>query len=174
MDGKAKEEFGGESTREIGGVAENKYRAFGEICEMWIVAAGTWPYAEVWRTAAGFVMIPAFSGLGFARQADRTSLVALVVTVLAMRVIPAAVRMVVPFSPEARRIWAGRRTLAKAWDSYQWQKLFYIGVGLSFYSVFSGELSVFRVALCLSCVVFGAVGVIQWRIVARTIPGERR
>ena len=155
-------------------MAENKYRAFGEICEMWIVAAGTWPYAEVWPhcrrfcddsgvlraglRAPGRPDLPGGSGRHGSGHAGHTG----------CRAHGGSV-----FSRKRVEIWAGRRTLAKAWDSYQWQKLFYIGVGLmSFYSVFSGELSVFRVALCLSCVVFGAVGVIQWRIVARTIPGE--
>jgi hypothetical protein len=168
------EKFGSETASEIDGVAGDKSRALLEICEMSIVAAGASPYAEVWRTAAGFFMIPALSHLGLSRQVGWASLVALVVTLLAMRVIPAAVRMVVPFSAGARRIWAGRRALAKAWDSYQWQKLLYIGLGLSLYSIFSGELSSFRITLCLSCVVFGALGVIRWRMVARTIPGERR
>jgi hypothetical protein len=39
-------------------------------------------------------------------------------------------RKVLPFSAEAKQIWSDRRQVAKLHDSYQWQKLFWVALGL--------------------------------------------
>lgn len=90
----------------------------------------------------------------------------LVGTLLMLRVVPAVVRKVVPFSAHVRAVWAGRRQIAKRYDSYQWRKLFWIGFGLVLYTAFSGQVSTSRAATSSLCLLAGGLGLARWRVVA--------
>ena len=81
----------------------------------------------------------------------------------AMRIVPVVFRKTMPFSDEVRTIWFDRRRLAKNYDSYQWRKLWWIGIGvlcsiLSF--GYSGSLSYGLAGFCL---ISGAVAEQIWR-----------
>ena len=90
----------------------------------------------------------------------------LLVILLMLRVVPAAIRRLAPFSDRARTIWVERRQIAKRYDSYQWQKLFWIGVGLALYTVFSHQYLFSRIVVLLACLLSGALGLARWRVVA--------
>lgn len=138
-----------------------------KMFEVPIVAIGAFPYDGLWRAAVGFVMMPFLLYLGFDNRADCVLLPFLLAVLLVMRFLPAIARRLGVFSITAQEIWAERRSLARSYDSYQWQKLFYIGVGLAVYIVVSGSCQVFRLALCLFCLVSGSLGLIRWRVVDR-------
>jgi hypothetical protein len=72
-------------------------------------------------------------------------------------------RKVFPFSKEVKGIWAERREIAKRYDSYQWRKLIWFGIGMACYVVLSGTWNVVVVALTAFCVVGGGIGVFVWR-----------
>jgi hypothetical protein len=82
---------------------------------------------------------------------------------VALRVVPAVMRRVLPFSVEAKELWAKRRNIAKQHDSYQWQKLFWIGLGLLPYAVISDGLRNGELVVTLICLVCGSIGLLFWR-----------
>jgi hypothetical protein len=71
-------------------------------------------------------------------------------------------RKLVPFSREVHVIWAERRQLAKRFDSYQWQKLFWMGIGMTLHAMISGKVGNGVGALMLFCLVGGGIGVFSW------------
>jgi hypothetical protein len=73
------------------------------------------------------------------------------------------VRKLLPFSGEVQEVWMKRRQLSKEYDSYQWQKLLWFGIGMA------GALSSSEAsggpgyALTGFCLVSGAIGAIFWQ-----------
>ena len=82
---------------------------------------------------------------------------------LALRVVPAVLRKILPLSGAARTILAERRQMSKRFDSYQWRKLFWIGIGLATFALQSGRRFPALLILTFACVLAGAVGVMTWR-----------
>jgi hypothetical protein len=80
-----------------------------------------------------------------------------------LRVIPALLRGVLPFSAETRSIWIQRRQIAKLYDSYQWQKLFWIGLGLLAFAAVSGGLQTGEQVITGFCLIGGAAGLVLWK-----------
>jgi hypothetical protein len=91
-----------------------------------------------------------------------------------LRLVPAVIRKAVPFSPAAKSIWGERRGLGKRYDSYQWQKLFWIGIGMLAYSAVSDRYAGAQVALASGCVISGALGWLQWRRIVNGIKARQR
>ena len=118
-------------------------------------------------------MIPALCRLGFRSRREWVLYPFLLGLLPALRPFPAVVRRLLPFSAPPQEIWAQRRSLSKACDSYQSQKMLYIGIGLAVYVVVSGEFQAFRLAVCSSCLVSGALGLMRWRVVAEQNKGEQ-
>ena len=115
------------------------------------------------RLALGFAVAPVWT---IARREHGTgwSLVLFfVIVLLTLRVAPAVLRKLVPFSGSLQTVWAERRQIAKRFDSYQWQKLFWIGLGLALYAVQSGRPSRALLTLTAACVSSGAIGLAVWR-----------
>ena len=108
-------------------------------------------------------MVPLFSRLS-AKDDHGLSLVFWFVGVLfALRVVPAILRKALPFSRQVTVIWAERRRMAKRFDSYQWQKLFWFGIGLAAYAISPGEFGGIARALTVFCLVSGALGFLVQR-----------
>ena len=128
-----------------------------------LVALDRGAVGALYRVGVGFLIVPAWS-YAIGRPAFGWSLIAFFAAVLlALRVAPAVLRKVLPFSPAARAIWADRRQMAKRFDSYQWQKLFWIGIGMALYALQSGQRFPALLALTGMCLVAGAGGVLIWR-----------
>lgn len=79
-----------------------------------------------------------------------------------LRLGPVMVRRFVPFSKEAHLIWAERRQLAKRFDSYQWQKLFWMGIGMAGYAMIWGNVGSAIGVLLVLCLLGGGLGVLIW------------
>ena len=96
---------------------------------------------------------------------------------LLLRIVPAIVRKFVPFSSATREAWAVRRRAAKRYDSYQWGKLLWIGVGLAIYITASGQFSSSRIVVCSTCLLAGTAGMVRWRAVSANgkpaLPAEK-
>lgn len=120
------------------------------------------PWHAVYRVAIGFVIIPTWRFL-FEDRAPGWSLIALFfATLLGLRIFPMFLRKALPFSSNARATWAARRERARKYDSYQWQKLFWIGLGLALNALLSREDEGGGQLLTMGCLIAGAAGVAAW------------
>ena len=127
------------------------------------------PSAQVSRLAFGCVLVPLWAWL-MGDDAHGWTLLPFLLFALAMlRVVPVIVRKAIPFSEGVRDAWAERRQLAKRYDSYQWQKMLWIGLGMLTSAVATGERDAVVLSLAAVCVVSGAAGSIVWR--RRNVPG---
>ena len=121
------------------------------------------PWNAIYRVVIG-VCIPEI--FRFLFRADGPPL-ALVLFLLGMigtlRIVPAILRRLLPFSAEAHVAWARRRMLAKRYDSYQWQKLFWIGLGVAFDAALSARYQNSSIVLASVCLIPGVVGLVVWR-----------
>ena len=82
---------------------------------------------------------------------------------IGLRVGPAVLRKLLPFSDEGKQIWFDRRQLAKRYDSYQWRKLFWVGLGQLLYAAVGGGLMTGEWLLTAVCLIGGGAGLIIWR-----------
>ena len=139
--------------------------------EKLIVGMDSSPWGAVCRGTIGFLAIPATSWLWGGDRSGWMTVPLLLVILLMLRVVPALLRRLMPFSDTARGVWYERRQLAKRYDSYQWRKLFWIGVGFAFYSMISGRYMTSRIVVSAFCLLSGALGLAMWRAFApRTNP----
>jgi len=115
------------------------------------------------RVALGLAIVPAFRLL--TGNSERIWLYAILFLGLlfALRMIPAVLRHVLPFSSEPKAIWVQRRQIAKQHDSYQWQKLFWIGLGLLPYAFLGNGQRLNEIILTLFCLIGGSAGIFLWR-----------
>jgi hypothetical protein len=121
------------------------------------------PWNALYRIGIGYVMLPLFYRL-FGKEAPGWYPVLWFIGVLfALRLLPAVLRKALPFSREAIDVWIERRQTAKRFDSYQWQKLIWFGVGLAGYAVLSGTFGGMVGALTVFCLISGGIGVLMWR-----------
>ena len=102
--------------------------------ERFLLALDAPPWGAVTRILLGLAILPAFRALSGGTDAVWITVILFVGLLMALRVGPAVLRRVLPFSGEARDLWFGRRNMAKLNDSYQWQKLFWIGLGMMPYA----------------------------------------
>ena len=117
----------------------------------------------------GLAILPAFRALP---GGDDRALIfpALFLGMLvALRVAPAVLRHILPFSAEAKTIWAERRNIAKQYDSYQWRKLFWIGLGLLPYAAVGGGLKTGELVVTIICLICGGAGLLLWRRVKAAV-----
>lgn len=131
-----------------------------------ILRLDSFPWDAAYRTLIGFAVFPTASFLGGRQPSGWMVIVVLVGVLLILRMIPALVRKLVPFSDAAQVLWSERRQLAKRYDCYQWRKLFWIGVGLAMYVAVWREARTLGIFCASFCLLSGAVGFARWRAVA--------
>lgn len=129
------------------------------------------PWDAFYRTAIGYLTIPAMWRLLGANHSGWILIPFLLGVLFMIRLLPVVFRKVLPFSTAVQGIWSERRQTAKHYDSYQWQKLMWIGVGLGLYTVHSRQFLTPRTAVAIFCILSGAIGLVRWRSIApRTEP----
>ena len=79
-----------------------------------------------------------------------------------LRVAPIIPRKVLPFSKAIKSAWFDQRQLAKRYDSYQWAKLLWIGIGIGAHAAFAGSLLNRVGVLAAGCILAGGLGMIVW------------
>ena len=131
--------------------------------EQFLVRLDIGPWSAVWRAALGFCIPAAFRAVTGERDAIWVTLALFLGMMIGLRVIPAVIRMALPFSAETKAIWSQRRQMAKRYDSYQWQKLLWIGAGLLAFAAIEGDLRTGEQVLALICLVGGGAGLAIWR-----------
>lgn len=134
-----------------------------------ILRLETFPWNILYRVAIGYGVMPIAVFLhGVTPSLSQLLLVLLAILGL-LRIVPGVLRRVMPVSRDVKAVWAARRVLARRHDSYQWQKLFGIGVGWAAYLFLHRRTSGAPVALAAACVVSGAVGLMFWLRVSRLL-----
>ena len=123
-------------------------------------------FGALYRVSIGFVTLPAMSMLLGNDGSGWTVVPFLLSILLLLRIVPAVIRKLVPFSGAMREAWAVRRQTAKRYDSYQWRKLTWIGVGLALYIAATGQFSPSRIVVCSACLLAGIAGMVRWRSVS--------
>jgi hypothetical protein len=124
------------------------------------IDSGSWSPAS--RMVLGFCIPEVLRLLSGGRDQVWLSLLLFMGLLVALRVGPAIVRMILPFSREAKDIWFQRRQIAKLHDSYQWQKLFWVGLGIVAFAATGRGLHAGEQVVMLLCLVGGAAGLLIW------------
>jgi hypothetical protein len=130
--------------------------------ERLIVGIDSGPWSIIWRAAVGFAIPPMFRALSSGHDSIWVAPALFVGLLVALRAVPMALRHALPFSAEAKAIWAARRGLSKEHDSYAWQKLFWIGLGLVLFAATAGRLQSGEIVVTLFCLIGGGAGLLVW------------
>jgi len=128
-----------------------------------LIGIDSWPWSATYRIAIGLGIPPVFRALPAERDSIWPFLAAFVGLLVALRVVPLVLRRVLPFSAEAKQVWLERRLLARHHDSYQWQKLFWIGLGLLPYVVTDAGARKGELLVTIVCLIAGGLGLLLWR-----------
>lgn len=118
-----------------------------------------------YRGLIGFVLIPAKQLLMGSQGSDWSIVPFLLIILFVLRLVPALVRKLLPFSAELKEAWFVRRRTAKLYDSYQWRKVTWIGAGLLFYVAVSRQFSTVYISLSVLCLIAGAGAALRWRAI---------
>lgn len=121
-----------------------------------------WPMSAIWRVAFGFCVTPILGLLPVARESMWVYAALFIMVLMALRVVPAVLRRGLSVSTEANEIWKRRRFMSKDYDSYQWQKLFWIGLGMLPYAIIGG-LSRGGLLVAAVCLLGGGAGLMTWQ-----------
>jgi hypothetical protein len=128
-----------------------------------IVRAEDMPWAIVIRMAIGYALVPAWAMLTAGRFSQWTLIPFFVGVHLALRVVLVVFRKLLPFGPTAQAAWRSRRQIGQEYDSYQWQKLLPVGLGLAIYTFQTTPRSEAQIALTVFCALSGAAALAVWR-----------
>lgn len=120
------------------------------------------PWDAILRVALGFALIPLLSQWKGTTDSGWALAVLFLGLLLLLRLVPALCRKLLRFSSSAHQVWSARRQMAKRYDSYQWQKLFWIGSGIAAYLVLSQTHPTSGIVLAASCLGSGGVGLLVW------------
>ena len=129
------------------------------------------PWSAAWRCLVGFLILACYDRWVVAED-GRGHALALIVWLLgvlvSLKVVPAVLRRTLPLSETVQARWRHERQLGKRYDSYQWRKLFWIGLGMAAYCVYSGKAEAGPASVVLGALVGGGIGLVRWRQIART------
>lgn len=134
-----------------------------KFIEQLLLGLDAGPWSAISRVALGLAIPPVFRALSGGSDSVWIWLALFLGLLIMVRVVPAVLRRALPFSVETKKIWAERRNLAKRYDSYQWQKLFWIGLGLLPYAVLGSGLNKGELLVTVICLIGGGVGLLLWR-----------
>ena len=121
------------------------------------------PWFALYLIPAGFVVFAVFErGFGAAGPVWALALVFFGVLVL-LRLGTAMLRRLIPVSRAVKHAWFQNRLLAKRHDSYQWQKLLWIGFGILLYAGLRAHVHPTPILLAVTCLAAGGLGAARWR-----------
>jgi len=137
-----------------------------------ILSLEDFPWNVLYRAVIGYALVPAYGRLLGGQEAAWKLAAFFLLVLAALRVVPGVLRRCLPFSPAVKMVWAERRVLARRFDSYQWRKLFGLGLGWNIYLIRSGQAhgpALFLAAVCLAA---GVLGFICWHSRRNLLPGQ--
>ena len=131
--------------------------------ERFLIGLDSWPWSAISRVGIGLGIPPVFRALSGGHDSVWIFFALFIGLLIGLRLFPVLLRLALPFSAETREIWAERRALGKRYDSYQWQKLFWIGLGLLPYAVIGDGSRNGELVATLFCLTGGSAGLRLWR-----------
>lgn len=134
-----------------------------QYVERFLLRLDSGPWSAVSRVVLGLLIAPVFRALSGGHAPIWISLALFLGLLIGLRVVPALLRAALPFSAETKAIWFQRRQVAKLYDSYQWQKLFWIGLGLLAFAAIGGGLQTGEQVVTAVCLAGGGAGLLLWR-----------
>jgi hypothetical protein len=141
------------------------------LFERFLIGLDNSPWHAIFRVALGLGIPPIFQAILGNSNSVWAWLALFTGLLIVLRVIPTLSRRAFPFSPQAQEIWRNRRRFAKQHDSYQWQKLFWIGLGMLPYALVGSELGTGGLVLVVFCLISGGLGLFCWTRTP-TLPSE--
>lgn len=124
------------------------------------------PWQAAYRVVMGFLLLPLFFRW-CGKDGSSGALALFFLGFLALlRLVPMLMRKLLPFSTEVQAVWFRRRMLSKQYDSFQWRKLFWIGLGMAVYTMLFSDFRSTNGVLAVGCLVGGAAGLYGWRRLA--------
>ena len=136
--------------------------------EIFLVEFDEWPLSAIWRVALGFIF-PEFMVLAGNPDSVWSCVGLFLLLLIGLRVGPALLRFALPFSKDVKEMWRKRRFISKEYDSFQWQKLFWIGLGMVPHAVAGAGLGLGGWVLAAFCLVGGGAGLAFWINAQRTM-----
>src|SRR5580704_16473724 len=91
--------------------------------ERFLLQLQIFPWNAFYLALLGFAIPSGMAFLPIGTRSIWTLLVFFFGALVLLRLGPAIIRKLVPFSSAVQSVWFDRRQLAKRFDSYQWQKL---------------------------------------------------
>ena len=127
------------------------------------------PWNAAWRCMLGFVLLASYPTWFAGGMLAVLGLLAWLLGALVMlRVIPGVLRRVLPLSESVQARWRQKRGLGRMHDCHQWRKLFWIGLGMAAYCVYSASAPAAPMSVALGAMVGGVIGMARWRRIVRT------
>jgi hypothetical protein len=133
-----------------------------QIVERVLVRLDLPPWEWLFRVFAGYLIFPAWVRLADDRRSEWTLILFLPIVLVALKLVPLLSRRLLHVGESVEAVWAERRQLARRFDSYQWRKLFWIGLGMALFALHSRERSEVFLLLMSSCLLSGVVGIGIW------------
>ena len=127
-----------------------------------VLALETPPWDSAYRALIGYGVMPACLQLFGGNVVPWKLFVCFLAVLAALRIVPGVLRRLLPFSREVKTVWAERRALAKRYDSYQWRKLFGLGLGWLAYLWVAGKARDVPLFLAIACIASGTLGQLFW------------
>jgi len=137
-----------------------------------VLALETPPWDSAYRVLIGYGVMPAYLKAFDGTIVPWKLFVFFLAVLAALRIVPGVLRRVLPFSREVKTAWADRRALAKRYDSYQWRKLFGLGLGWLAYLAIAGKAQDVPLFLAIACTASGALGQLFWLKRSRSLPAQ--
>ena len=134
--------------------------------EQILTRLGDYPGLGILYTAVGAAILMAWDRIGAAEPAWLLLPFFAAVLIL-LRVVPAGFRIALPFSQEAAEIWREQRNAGRLYDSYQWQKLFWVGLGMAGYLLVAKNPNPLKMGLMLGCLLGGGAGLFIYQEIVR-------
>jgi hypothetical protein len=129
--------------RVIIGLDRNPWAAWYRVCIGYLVP---WSYFQIWSHTDSKMAVLWF-----------------ICCLIALRLFPAILRKLLPFDVGVKAIWAHRRQIAKIYDSYQWSKLFWFGLGMASFALISKTWYGVIGAIAIFCILGGGFGIFIWQ-----------
>jgi len=130
--------------------------------ERLLIRADVGPPGALARVVLGALLLPAVHGL-FREPGPWTAVLSLLALLFSLKAGAAVARKLMPSTELVRAHWEWRRNLARFYDSYQWRKLVWFGLGVLAYAAAGSPHRAWHWALGAAVTSAGAAGEWFWR-----------
>jgi hypothetical protein len=139
-----------------------------------LIQLDVFPVGALLRAGVGYALMPTLRYVLGPGSSDWRIVPWFIAVLVSFRVLPAVLRTVVRFPPTTRTVWVERRVLAKRFDSYQWRKLVWFGVGMAANAAIWGDFDAVPLAFTAAVIVAGCLGEYAWRRYGAPIVASER